>query len=149
MWITALTFLKNFKLECGYVAAFALVCGIGLGGYGVKVYMKARVLEAQNQTLQAEKNLSDFQAQLATNAADATRDAAKRQADAYAQINKVRDDIVGQVSLIPSAVAAQVAPQIAILRGIVNGSPDLKCLTDSPLPDDYLRLLERPGVGAF
>lgn len=136
---TALTWLKAFKGPCLILAAVAFLGGAGAATWATRAIMRGNVARA-------EKQLSDFRAELATQSASIERQAADRQKAAADALRERDAAITASVDGIPAAVAKLVAPQFARLRESVNETR-FDCLR-YPLPDDFLRELRRPGGSA-
>lgn len=136
---TALTWLKAFKGPCLILAAVAFLGGAGAATWATRAIMRGNVARA-------EKQISDFRAELATQSASIERQAADRQKAAADALRERDAAITASVDGIPAAVAKLVAPQFAKLRESVN-EPRFDCLR-LPLPEPYLDGLRRPGGSA-
>ena len=136
---TALTWLKAFKGPCLILAAVAFLGGAGAATWATRAIMRGNVARA-------EKQLSDFRAELATQSASIERQAADRQKAAADALRERDAAITASVDGIPAAVAKLVAPQFARLRESVNDTR-FDCLRLS-LPEPYLDGLRRPGGSA-
>ena len=136
---TALTWLKAFKGPCLILAAVAFLGGAGAATWATRAIMRGNVARA-------EKQLSDFRAELATQSASIERQAAERQQAAADALRERDQSITSAVDAIPAEVARLVAPQFARLRESVNDTR-FDCLRLS-LPEPYLDGLRRPGGSA-
>ncbi len=136
---TALTWLKAFKGPCLILAGVAFLGGAGTATWATRAIMRGNVARA-------EKQISDFRAELATQSASIERQAADRQKAAADALRERDAAITASVDGIPAAVAKLVAPQFAKLRESVN-EPRFDCLR-LPLPEPYLDGLRRPGGSA-
>ena len=136
---TALTWLKAFKGPCLILAGVAFLGGAGLATWATRAIMRGDVARA-------EKQLSDFRAELATQSASIERQAAERQQAAADALRERDQSITSAVDAIPAEVARLVAPQFARLRESVNDTR-FDCLRLS-LPEPYLDGLRRPGGSA-
>jgi len=138
---TALTWLKAFKGPCLILAAVAFLGGAGAATWATRAIMRGNVARA-------EKQLSDFRAELATQSASIERQAADRQKAAADALRERDAAITASVDGIPAAVAKIVAPQFAKLRSQIN-DPAYDCIRTVPLPREYLDGLQRAGGSAL
>jgi len=119
------------------MAGIAAVVLFGLG-------IRTGLHWSAGKVAKAEAQLSEFKTALAEAQAKGERDAAARQQAALEASAAHADAVNAAVAAIPSRVLKlmqrDVIPQ---LRETVN-APEYACLR-LPLPDDYLRLLDRPG----
>lgn len=136
---TALTWLKAFKGPCLILAAVAFLGGAGAATWATRAIMRGDVARA-------EKQLSEFRAELATQSASIERQAADRQKAAADALRERDAAITASVDGIPAAVAKLVAPQFVKLRESVSDAR-FDCLR-LPLPLPYLDGLRRPGGSA-
>ena len=133
---TARTFALNFWPWL--LAAF--VIGLGTGAY--PAYRLTRMFY-RGEALEAKANLANFRADLATNAASAEVRVGELLKSAEAARRADEETKAAAVAAIPAQVAAILAPKFTALRESLN-APEYACL-HVPLPEDSLRLLERPG----
>lgn len=140
---TAKTFLKNFSIPCVWVAVIAATPA-GVIAWKVKGRLdRGDIEEARADKLKAQLALSDFTGQLAANAAAGQEQARKDQEAARDAMDAGQRRIEGLLTSGFAAVRSQAAVDNAKLRGLIS-APEYDCLR-SPLPDDYLRMLRRPG----
>jgi hypothetical protein len=147
MWATALTFLKNFKVPCLYVALAAALCTAGATTWATRAIMLGQVEAAKRETVEARKEFSDFKAAQASQAADAYREGYALAAGQVEAVRALGDAIVAKIDSGVASIKAAVADRSDQFRSATNAS-DYACL-DLALPGVALRLYERPGGSAL
>lgn len=139
----ALTLARNFGPWFGGVALAAFLAGAGGAWWLSGLYHAHEVATAQRAQERAEATLAAYKAEMRTAVAEGEAAGAKRVADALEADRKRTASTNAAIGAIPAAVAQLIAPELATFRSALN-DPRLACL-NLPLPDDALRVLERPG----
>lgn len=146
MFATAATFFKNFSIPCLWIALGAgLLAGAG-GFYAGLRWSAGDVAKAENKTLTVEKQLSDYTATVALSTATAITAGMAKQTQAADAVRVLRDDIIVAINAGFAPLRSELRATADKFRSYTN-DPKYTCL-DLPLPDDALRLYERPGGSA-
>ena len=143
MLTEALTLARNFGPWFGGVAVAAALAGAGGAWWLSGLYHAHEVATAQRAQERAENTLAAYKAEMRTAVAEGEAKGAQRVTDALEAQRKRDAATNAAIGSIPAAVAQLIAPELATLRSALN-DPRLACL-NLPLPDDALRVLERPG----
>ena len=122
---------------CLYLAGFCLCIGIGCGAYGMRHWDRGEIARS-------DLRLTQFQREMATGRAETLAQINTLQLDNQRMLRERDQALTRMMDQLPAAVAKQVAPEFVKLRGLIN-APQYDCLRQ-PLPDEYLRMLQRPSA---
>lgn len=92
----------------------------------------------------AEQALALFTAKQEALSAAGDAEASRRAGEALKALDEARRGIVDDIKSNFTGLELRIGRDNAALRESIN-APVYDCLRNQPLPDDYLRLLSRPG----
>jgi len=121
---------------CLYLAGFCMCIGLGAGAYAMRNWDRGEIASS-------DAKLIKFREEMAFGRAETLAQINTLQLDNQRMLRERDESLTELMNGLPGAIAQRVAPEFSRLRGLIN-APQYDCLRQ-PLPDEYLRMLERTG----